>query len=298
MNVDVFKEERREGRRDLIFFSKKGREMNNIYPLLFAIENKTEQTEVNPLELKQYWYIVRKRLWLVVLLIITACLAAGVYSFYLVQPKYQASTKLIVNQARDSTQMAAPVDMNSISSNIQLVKTYKEIIRTPRIMDKVVDRFPELKATSGELMEKVNVSSVNDTQVMSLTAVDHSYERAAQIVNAVSVVFQEEIPLLFAIDNVSLLNEADPLRTAPPVSPNPALNLTVAFLLALLLGIGCAFLLEYLDDTIKTEEDIAAVLQLPTLSVIPKIQNSDLLEPKAKAASEAVRRGKNVTIET
>ncbi|WP_010270046.1 YveK family protein [Paenibacillus senegalensis] len=272
--------------------------MNNIYPLLFAIENKTEQTEVNPLELKQYWYIVRKRLWLVVLLIITACLAAGVYSFYLVQPKYQASTKLIVNQARDSTQMAAPVDMNSISSNIQLVKTYKEIIRTPRIMDKVVDRFPELKATSGELMEKVNVSSVNDTQVMSLTAVDHSYERAAQIVNAVSVVFQEEIPLLFAIDNVSLLNEADPLRTAPPVSPNPALNLTVAFLLALLLGIGCAFLLEYLDDTIKTEEDIAAVLQLPTLSVIPKIQNSDLLEPKAKAASEAVRRGKNVTIET
>lgn len=250
------------------------------------------------MELKQYWNIVKKRLWLVVLLVIAACLAAGVYSFYLVQPKYQASTKLIVNQARDSTQLGSPVDMNSISSNIQLVKTYKEIIRTPRIMDKVVERFPELNATSGELMEKINVGSVNDTQVMSLSAVDYSYERAAHIVNAVSVVFQEEIPLLFTIDNVSLLNEADPLRTAAPISPNPTLNLTVAFLLALLLGIGGAFLLEYLDDTLKTEEDIEAVLQLPTLSAIPKMQNSDLLDAKAKSQKETVRRGKNVSIET
>lgn len=250
------------------------------------------------MELKQYWNIVKKRLWLVVLLIVTVCLAAGAYSFYLAQPTYQASTKLIVNQTRDSAQSGTPVDMNSINSNIQLVKTYKEIIKTPRIMDKVVERFPELNATSGELMNKINVSSVNDTQVMSLSAVDYSYERAAHIVNAVSIVFQEEIPLLFTIDNVSLLNEADPTRTPAPISPNPVMNMTVAFLLSLLLGVGGAFLLEYLDDSLKTEEDIAAVLQLPTLAAIPQMQNRDLLESKPKSAKETVRRGKNVTIET
>lgn len=250
------------------------------------------------MELKQYWNIVKKRLWLILLFVVVACSAAGVYSYYFVDPQYQASTKLIVNQTNEPGNAAGNLDMSAISSNIQLVKTYKEIIRTPRIMDKVVERFPELNASSGELIQKVNVSSVNDTQVMSLSAIDPSYERAAHIVNAVSVVFQEEIPLLFNIDNVSILNEADPARSPGQVSPNPVLNVTVAFLLAFMIGVGAAFLLEYLDDTIKTEEDIQAVLQLPTLSVIPKIKDSDLTNPKTKSTEETVRRGKNVTFET
>ncbi|MBJ6359781.1 YveK family protein [Paenibacillus sp. GCM10012307] len=250
------------------------------------------------MELKQYWNVIRKRLWLILLLVITASLATGIYSLYFIKPQFEASTKLIVNQTSSPNDLLTKLDLSTINSNIQLVKTYKEIIKTPRIMDKVVEQYPELGLTARELVEKVSVSSVNDTQVMSVTAKDNSYERATSIANAVSSVFQQEIPTLMKVDNVSILNKADASAPTAPVSPNIKLNLAVAFLMSLMAGLGLSFLLEYLDDTVKTEEDIRNVLGLPTLSVIPKIRENDLVKQGRKQTGQHLRREGNVTVET
>ncbi|MBD2848582.1 lipopolysaccharide biosynthesis protein [Paenibacillus sp. IB182496] len=249
------------------------------------------------MELKQYWSVIRKRLWFILLLIVVACTATGVYSYTFITPKYEASTKLIVNQTGGSSDLLAKLDLGTINSNIQLVKTYKEIIKTPRIMDLVVERYPDLGVSSGELIRKVSVSSINDTQVMSVTAQDGSYARAAKIANAVSKVFVSQIPVLMKMDNVSVLNEANPQAGAPPIAPNPPLNIAAAFMVALMLSVGIAFLLDYLDDTIKTEEDITELLGLPTLSVIPRIREGDLTRYREEKLQTGARREKNVTYE-
>ena len=60
------------------------------------------------------------------------------------------------------------------------------------------------------------------------------------------------------MQNVSILNEAktEPTVRPQPVEPNIVLNLAIGFILSLVMGLGIAFVLEYLDDTIKTEEDV------------------------------------------
>ncbi|RXZ83385.1 lipopolysaccharide biosynthesis protein [Paenibacillaceae bacterium] len=249
------------------------------------------------MELKQYWNIILKKLWLIAILVVAATVGTGIYSYYFVNPQYEASTKLIVNQTSNPSDILSKIDLSTINSNIQLVKSYKEIIKTNRIMDAVASQYPGLGMSAGELIDKVSVSSVNDTLVMSVTARDPSYKQAAEVVNAVSLVFQQEIPNLMSVDNVSILNEADPTKTPAPVSPNPLMNIAVSFALSLLLGLGLALLLEYLDDTVKTEEDVATLLGIPTLSVIPKIKESDLVVDKRQAV-ESVRRESNVTFES
>jgi capsular exopolysaccharide synthesis family protein len=57
-----------------------------------------------------------------------------------------------------------------------------------------------------------------------------------------------------------------------PVRPNKKLNLILAGVFSLLGGIGLAFLLEYLDDTIKTHEDIEKFIKLPVLGVVPSVK--------------------------
>lgn len=154
----------------------------------------------------------------------------------------------------------------------------------------VAERHPEFGLTPEELIGKVHVSSVNNTQVMTLIAEDTSYRRAAEIVNAVSYVFKEQIPNIMHVDNVSILNEA-PLDIEPqPVRPNVQLNAAVAFVVALMAVIGWAFLMEYLDDTVKTEQDVQELLALPTLTVVARIENQDFLlhaaeQPKRKVAN-------------
>lgn len=251
------------------------------------------------MELKQYWLIVRRRLLMITLMITVSCLAIGIYSSYFIKPQYEASAKLIVNDYKDSSSLLSSIDVGSINSTIGLIKTYKEILKTPRMMKKVVNEYPKLGVTYGELIGKVSVSSVNETQVMSISVRDDSYEQAAQIANAVAIVFQKSVPELMKVDNVSVLDQADPKEYRGPVAPNAKMNVAVAFMLALMMGVGLAFLLDYLDDTVKTEEDIELLLDVPVLTSIPKFEERDSLEKtNSSPLTKIAGREQNVSLDS
>jgi len=57
-----------------------------------------------------------------------------------------------------------------------------------------------------------------------------------------------------------------------PVAPNRPRTILIGFLVSLLAGVGLVFFLEYLDNTVKTVEDVSRYAQLPALSVIPAIR--------------------------
>ncbi|WP_217593027.1 Wzz/FepE/Etk N-terminal domain-containing protein [Cohnella sp. GbtcB17] len=228
----------------------------------------------NELDLRDYFRIVRKRLWWIVGVVLIVTVAAGLYSIYVKDPIYQASTKIIVNQT--STQaIANQTQLNSdmVNTNIKMIDTYKEIIKTPAILDKVVANYPQLQLTSEQLSAKIKVSSVNNTQVMTVGVTDLSYQKAAEIANAVSEIFRQEIPNIFNVENVSILNKAklEPAQAPSPISPNIPLNIAIAFIVSLMLSVGVAFLLEYLDDSIKTESDVERFLELPVLASISRV---------------------------
>lgn len=70
----------------------------------------------------------------------------------------------------------------------------------------------------------------------------------------------------------NILSILEPARLPQaPVGPNTNQSLLVAAALGLLLGLGGAFLIEYLDDTIKSAEDVTELLQLPTIGSIARI---------------------------
>jgi succinoglycan biosynthesis transport protein ExoP len=94
-------------------------------------------------------------------------------------------------------------------------------------------------------------------------------------------------------NNVHILDMA----TIPevPVSPNMPKAVGVALLLGFLLGIGLAYLLELLDSTVKTQEDVEKTTGAPFLGLIPSIQpalpetSSEL--PHSQALANLVRAG-------
>ncbi|MBD2847565.1 lipopolysaccharide biosynthesis protein [Paenibacillus sp. IB182496] len=235
----------------------------------------------NELDLRDYVRILRKRMRLILVIVLLSTLAATIYSMFLQEPVYQASTKIIVNRSAADV-IAQPLDLNQINTNIRMIETYKEIIKTPAIMDLVVAEHPEFALTAEELIARIGVSAVNDTQVMTLSIQDADYRRAAEMVNAVSVIFQQEIPKLFNIENVSILNQAKLELTPEPVSPNVPLNVAIGFVVSLMIAVGLAFLLEYMDDTLKTEQDVEQLLGLPIMGMITRVDDAD----KQEAAQE------------
>jgi succinoglycan biosynthesis transport protein ExoP len=59
-----------------------------------------------------------------------------------------------------------------------------------------------------------------------------------------------------------------------PSSPKPKLNLALALMLGMMSGVGLAFSLNYLDNTVKTPEDVEEMIGLPSLGLIPSLQSA------------------------
>ncbi|MGI8813238.1 MAG: GumC family protein [Pyrinomonadaceae bacterium] len=74
-------------------------------------------------------------------------------------------------------------------------------------------------------------------------------------------------------DNIKIASNA--VVPGAPIGPQRNRNILVAFLLSLATGIGLAFLLDYLDDSVKTSDDIGRHLGLPTLALIPHYFGTD-----------------------
>ncbi|WP_158602340.1 YveK family protein [Cohnella endophytica] len=226
------------------------------------------------LELKDYFKIIGRRWWFIFLFVVFCCLPVSLYEYYTIQPEYEASTKLIVtNTSRDIAQ--ARLDTNEISSNIMIINTYKEIIKSPAIMDKVVNGHPEIDRTAQNLIDNVKIVASSNSQVMNISIIDLSQEKAVQIVNAVSEVFKREIPAIMSVDNVTILSEAKVSNHPEPVSSNLLIKGLIVFVISFIIATGIIFLREYLDDTIKSEEDVRNHLGRATLAMVAKVKSSE-----------------------
>lgn len=242
------------------------------------------------MELKQYFRVIRKRILLIISLVVIVTVLVGLKSFMFTQDMYQANSKLIVSQSFkvNGTEI---MDWSNMQTNIMLINSYKEIIYSSAILNKVVSAYPELNETPASIASKLGISNSNSSQVMNVYAVDTSYSHAAEIVNAVATVFKQEIPNIMKVDNVTILSEAEVNASASPTNINPVIVVFLAFVVSLMLSVALVFLLDYLDDTIKSEEDIATALELPMLSYISRIGKSELKVRRTRGVQQKVGEG-------
>lgn len=212
---------------------------------------------------------------------------AGTVSYYYLTPIFQASTQILINQKElDQNQFSS----QDINTNLQLINTYNVIIKSPVILSKVIDNL-NLKTTPELLNQQIIVSSEQNSQIVNVRVEDPDLQEAVDIANMTAKVFQEEIIALMNVDNVNILSLAIFTKDTQPIKPNLILNVAIATVIGLMLGMGITFLLEYLDTSIKNEQDIGELLGLPILGLISPISNKYL--KKTKDAKSLRKRAKN-----
>ncbi|MGZ4135514.1 MAG: YveK family protein, partial [Tumebacillaceae bacterium] len=181
---------------------------------------------------------------------------------------------------------------NDLMANQQLVKTYSDIIKSKRIAEDVKKRL-SLTMSDDDLLKKVQVETANQSLVTTVTVTDQDPKTAVAIANGVADAFNDNINKIMKVDNVSILDKAKLEDSSKQVSPRPMLNMAIAFVLGLMLSIGIVFLIEFMDNTVKSEEEIQELLDLPVLGVIAVIGEEDKKKSKARNKSVANRGATN-----
>lgn len=236
------------------------------------------------ISLQELFQVLKKRIWMILSLMVLGIAAAGIISYFFMTPVYQADTQILVNK-NESTMEVPQYTSQDIQTNLQLINTYNVIMKSPAILSIVIERL-DLDTTPSALTNNITVNSAQDSQVINLTVQDTEHFRAVDIANTTAEVFQEEIVDLMNVNNVNILSPAVHNENPSPIKPNPELNMAIAAVVGLMLGVGIAFLLEYLDTTVKTEQDIEELIGLPILgliSPIPEVEvDSFTIKPRRK----------------
>ncbi|KRD84520.1 capsular biosynthesis protein [Bacillus sp. Root147] len=222
------------------------------------------------ISLRELFAVLRKRLWLIVLITIIAATVSAVISFFVLTPVYESKTQILVNQAKSDEQLL--YNTQAVQTNVQLINTYNDIIKSPAILDKVIKEL-KLNGSAASLSGQIQVTSAQNSQVAQIVVQDTSAKGATDIANTTASVFQKEVPKLMNVDNVKVLSKATLGENASPVKPQPLFNIAIAIVVGLMVGVGLSFLLEYLDNTVKTEQDIENLLELPVMGVVTTIKD-------------------------
>ncbi|PAE25779.1 Wzz/FepE/Etk N-terminal domain-containing protein [Bacillus sp. 7894-2] len=240
------------------------------------------------ISLKELLQTLKKRMTLIFAVTIAAVMISGIVSYFFLTPIYQSSTQILVNQAKDEQ---STYSAGEVQTNLQLINTYNVIIKSAAILELVKEEL-KLDMTTGALNQKITVQSEQNSQVVNISVQDENPKRAADIANTTAEVFQKEIVDIMNINNVTILAKAEVGENQAPIKPQPLLNIAIALVVGLMAGVGIAFLLEYLDNTIKDEQDIEKTLGLPVLGVIATME--DTVENASRSDRKTRLRGETI----
>ena len=216
------------------------------------------------IDLRRLFNIIIERLWIIILVTLVATISSGIISFFILDDIYEASTTLMVSKTRDD--QSTNLQYNDILLNQKLVKTYSEVAKSNRVLEKVIEKLT-LDMNTGSLRDKVKINSVSDTEIIRITVEDQDPNFAAELANSIAVVFMGEIGSIMKMDNVQFIDMAQVPQN--PIKPRPAMNIAISAVLGIMVSVFIIFLVEYFDNTIKTPEEIENSFGLPVLGSIP-----------------------------
>ena len=210
-------------------------------------------------------YLLQKA-WLVIAILVLVFAGGEVYTSFLKTPLYDSTTNVVL--ISDSSNKNDDITVNDVTLSNNLVKTYSEIVKSGRVLQKVIDD-QHLHMSYEQLAGKVSVSSVTSTQLISIRVSDENPNEAKNIANSIGKIFKSEIKSIYGLDNVQIVDEAT--ESASPYNINIVKESIIYFIAGLALGIGAAYLMYILDKTIKDTDVVENKLGLTVIGVVPEV---------------------------
>ncbi|MEZ0092437.1 polysaccharide biosynthesis tyrosine autokinase [Streptacidiphilus sp. EB129] len=219
-------------------------------------------------------------------LIIIVTLLAGAVSAGVTERTtrmYSSSLSFFVSAQTDSSNVVQAYQANLLSQ--QKVQSYANLLTGPVLASAVV-QATGLPITAAELQSRISAQAVPQTVLLRATVTSESPKRAQEIARAIAAIFPNQINQLehtaTGMTSTAVVQVvAPPSYSAVPVSPNPIRNVSAGLALGLLAGLALAAAARSLDTSLKTADQVSAVLGgKPVLGVIPydpAARNSPLL---------------------
>ena len=231
-----------------------------------------KENEETVIDLGRLLLTLKKNLFSIIAWAVVGLIISLVVLFIFIEPKYSATTDILVNQKNDNvqTQYAAQ------QADLGAVTTYEDILKRSVILSPVLKEVKardNYKGSLGDLQKSVSVSNETNSKIISVTVTDKDAYTAADVANTVAKTFKEKIVKMMKIDNVTIVSNAKP--NPSPVFPKKTLGALVGIVLGALIGVAIAIVRELTDKTVKDMDFLTDEVGLTSLGTVFHIEDEN-----------------------
>lgn len=196
------------------------------------------------ISIEEIMKILKKRRKIIVIITLLSILASVVLSFFIIEPKYEASTKLFIG--KETTEANQSYSQSDVIMYQTLMKTYCEVIKTNDLILKAA-KEANIDLNAEEVLENLSVITIADTQILEVSFKSENAKEARDLIEEITKEFIKISKELFPNGNVKVLQQVS--LPEKPVSPNKIINILIAFLLGLIVSVALSFLLGFFHKT-------------------------------------------------
>ena len=198
--------------------------------------------------LRDILHVIGRYIWLI---LITTVLTLGISIAYtLIQtPQYESSVKILIGQ--ESGFVGANGNVQQLED---LTQTMSQAVQTRPVAEEVI-RQQGLNLTPDALLGRLRANQIQQTQFVQVHYRDTDPRTARSMADAVGEVFTEQVSEVspdYSAVTATLWEQA--AVPGQPINVNFKRNIAVGLMIGAMLGVGLAFLLEYLANTKKKGE--------------------------------------------
>ena len=226
------------------------------------------EMEEQVISISEIFEAIKKRWIIIVAITLTATIISGIISFFVIDPVYEASTKVFVGKEENDN---AAYNSSEINMYQQLLQTYAQAIKTKDLVNRAISGLKYDGLEARNVVESLTVNPISNTQILQIKYQSKDPNEAKDVLKSVTDEFIVTAKELVPNGNVRVIEEVELPQN--PVSPNKKMNIAIAFLLGLMVSVGLVFLLEYLDNTYKNKDQLEKELGIPVLGAIPDIES-------------------------
>jgi Capsular polysaccharide biosynthesis protein len=223
--------------------------------------NKNEEVEIDLLDL---FYLIKSRLWIIILSGAIVAAAAGLISSFVLTPIYTSTTYLyILNKTPSLTNLTS---LDDLQLGTQLTQDYMVLVKSRTVVNQVIDNLG-MDISYEQMKELVSITNPPNTRILEISVNYPDAYMANEIVNEFADVSKKQIASIMDIKEPRIADKG--VVATEPSSPNIKRNIIIGGLVGLIIAAGIIVVLYLMDDTIKNDEDIEKYLGISTLGLIP-----------------------------
>ena len=234
--------------------------------------------EINLRDLLSYF---KKHLILFIVVVLFVVSAGTIYSVFILKPEYKSQATVILSSDKSKNTI-----QSEINANKNLIDTYTEVVKSHRVLDRVKSEM-QIEDTYEQLVKKVTVASLKDTEIISISVVDLNKNHSYSLANRIADTFTDEIGQIYNDKSVNVLDRA--VESQKPYNVDIVKQEAIYAAAGIVLATAVIFLMFYFDRTIKTTEQIEQLFKLPIYGKVRKLETEKQKQQRKKRAEKAAK---------